>query len=98
MRVIAILELLIIRHTAEKRSIFHIYSLVINSDIEFVHEIYLNYKFNEFKNYQQLNLIEKILNEDYFENFIIKVVMFNNNVQKLSIIFLKTVILLLADL
>ena len=70
----------------------------MNSDVEFVYKVYLSHEFDKLKGHQQSNLIEEILNEDCFEGFIIKVVIFNNNAQKLNIVFLKTVILLLADL
>ena len=70
----------------------------MNLGIKFIHKIYLSYKFNKFKNHQQLNFIEKFLNEGCFKNFIVKVVMFNDNSQKFSIIFLKTVIFLFAGL
>ena len=78
--VVAALRLLIARCTAEKRDIFHTHSSVINSDVEFVYEIYLNYEFDEFRDHQQSDLIEKALNENCFESFIIKVVMFDDNV------------------
>ena len=90
--------MLIIKCTAEKRDIFHIHSSVVDSDIEFVYKIYLSHEFDEFKNHQQLDFIEEILNGNHFESFIIKVVMLDGNAQKLSIIFLKTAIFLLADL
>ena len=97
-RIIVVLRLLIIRHTAEKRDIFYIHSSVTNSNVKFVYEIYFSYEFDEFKNHQQSDLIEEVLNKDCFEDFIVKVVMLDDNVQKLSIIFLKTVIFLLTDL
>ena len=78
-RIIAISGLLIIRCTTERKDIFHIHSSIINLDIEFVYKVYLNYKFNEFKNHLQSNVIEKILNKNCFESFIIKVVIFNDN-------------------
>ena len=59
---------------------FHIYNSVTDSDVKFVYKIYFNHEFNEFKSHQQPNLIKKILNENYFKNFIIKVVIFNNNI------------------
>ena len=70
----------------------------MNSDIEFVHEICLSHEFGELKDHQQLNFIKKILNEDCFKSLIIKVVMLDDNTQKLNIVFLKTAILLLTDL
>ena len=97
-RVIAASGLLIIRHTAEKRSMFHIYNSITDSGIEFVHKISFSYKFNKFEDHQQLNLIEKALNKDCFEGLIVKVVMLDDNVQEFSIIFLKTAIFLLAGL
>ena len=97
-KIIAALGLLIIRHTAERRGIFHIHSSVTDSSVEFVHKICLSHEFNELKGHQQPDLIEEILNEDCFKSLIIKVVMFNSNSQKLNIIFLKTAILLLAGL
>ena len=97
-KVIAALGLLITRHTAERKGIFHIHSLITNSDIEFIYEVCLSHEFSEFKGHQQSDLIKEILNEDYFEGLIIKVVMLNDNPQKLSIVFLKIAILLLADL
>ena len=97
-KIVTALRLLIIRYTAEKRGMFHIHSLIVNLDIEFIHEINPNYEFDELEGHQQLNLIKEILNEDCFEGFIIKVVMFDDNVQELSIVFLKTAIFLLADL
>ena len=96
--IVAASELLIVRCTAERRDIFHIHSLIIDSDVEFVHKIYLSHEFNEFKSHQQSDFIEEVLNENYFKNFIIKVVIFDNNAQKLSVIFLKTVILLFINL
>ena len=80
MNIIIALKLLIIKCITEKRDIFHIYNLIVNLDIKFIHKIYFNYEFNEFENYQQLNFIEKALNKDCFENFIIKVVMLDSNV------------------
>ena len=88
--VAVILKLLIIKYTAEKRDMFYIYSLIVNLNVKFIYEICLNYEFDEFKDYQWLNLIKKALNKDYFENFIVEVVMLNDNVQKFSIVFLKT--------
>ena len=70
----------------------------MNSDVEFVYKVNLNHKFDKLESHQQLDFIEKVLNEGCFKDFIIKVVMFNDNVQKLNIIFLKTAILLLANL
>ena len=49
--VIAVLKLLIVRYTAEKKDIFYIYSLIVNLNVKFVHKIYFNYKFDEFKNH-----------------------------------------------
>ena len=98
MKVIAVLGLLIIRCTAERRGIFHTHNSITDSDIEFVHKVYLNHEFNEFKSHQQLNLIKETLNENCFKSLIVKVVMLDDNTQELSIVFLKTVILLLADL
>ena len=97
-RVIAVLRLLIVRCTAEKRGIFHTHSLITDLSIEFVHKVCLSYEFNELKGHQWLNLIEEALNEGYLEGFIVKVVMFDDNAQEFSIVFLKTAILLLADL
>ena len=77
---------------------FHIYSLVMDSDVEFVHKVCLSHEFNELEGHQQSDLIEEVLNEDCFESFIIKVVMLDGNTQELSIVFLKTAILLLAGL
>ena len=70
----------------------------MDSGIKFVYEVYLNHEFDEFRDYQQSDLIEKALNEDCLKDFIVKVVMLDDNVQELSIIFLKTAILLLAGL
>ena len=77
---------------------FHTHSLITDSDIKFVYEVYFSHEFGELKDHQQLNLIEKILNEGCFKSFIIKVVIFDNNAQKLNVTFLKMMILLLADL
>ena len=77
---------------------FHTHSLITDSDIKFVHEIYFSHEFDELKGHQQPDLIKEILNKNCFESLIIKVVMLNGNAQELSIIFLKTVILLFADL
>ena len=90
--------MLIIRCIAEKKDIFHTHSLITDSNVKFVYEIYLSYKLNEFRGHQQSNLIEETLNESCFEDFIIKVVMLNDNAQKLSIIFLKIMILLFTGL
>ena len=98
MKIVAVLKLLIIRYTAERKDIFHIHNLITDSNIKFVHEINLSHEFDEFKGHQQPDLIKKILNENCFESFIIKVVMLDNNVQKFSIIFLKMMIFLLAGL
>ena len=97
-KIVAALRLLIAKYAAEKKNMFHTHCSVMNSGIEFIHEVYLNHVFNEFENYQQLNLIEEILNKDCFKGFIIKIVMLNGNVQEFSIIFLKMVIFLLAGL
>ena len=97
-RVIAVLGLLIIRCTAEKRGIFHIHSLVVNLDIKFIHKVNLSHEFNKFGSHQQLNFIEAVLNENCFKSFIVKVVMLDNNAQKFSTVFLKMVIFLLAGL
>ena len=97
-RVIAALGLLITRHTAERRGMFHTHSSVMNLGIEFVHEVCFSHEFGELEGHQQLNLIGEALNESYLEDFIIKVVMLGGNVQELSIVFLKTAILLLAGL
>ena len=97
-KVITVSRLLIVRHTAEKKGMFYIHSSIVNSDVKFVHKVCFSHEFNKFKNHQQSDFIKKILNEDCFENFIVKVVMLDNNAQKLSIVFLKTVIFLLADL
>ena len=96
--VVIVLRLLIIRCTAERRDMFYTHCLIINSSIKFIYKICLSYEFSEFRSYQQLNLIEEVLNEGCFKSLIIKVVMFNGNAQKFSIIFLKTVILLFTDL
>ena len=77
---------------------FHTHSLIMNSGIEFVHEICPSHEFGELEGHQQLNLIEETLNEDCLKGLIIKVVMLGDNVQEFSIVFLKTVILLLAGL
>ena len=77
---------------------FHTHSLITNSDIKFVYKVYLNHEFSELKNHQQLNLIEKTLNENCFKSFIVKVVILDNNAQEFSIVFLKTAILLFTDL
>ena len=98
MNVVAVSKLLIVRHITEKRGMFHIHSLIVNSDVEFIHEICLNYKFGELESHQWPDFIEEALNENCFEGFIIKVVMLDNNAQKFSIVFLKMMILLLADL
>ena len=47
--VVAVLELLIIKCTAEKKNMFHIHCSVTDSDVEFIHKICLNYEFNKFK-------------------------------------------------
>ena len=49
MSVVAVLELLIVRCTAERRDMFHTYNLITDSDIEFVHKICFNYELNELK-------------------------------------------------
>ena len=77
---------------------FYAYCLIINSGIEFVHRVYLSYEFYKLKGYQQSDLIEEVLNKDCFKSLIIKVVMLDDNAQKLSVVFLKMMILLLADL
>ena len=97
-KIIAALRLLIIRHTIKKKDIFHIHSSVVNSNIEFVYKVYLNHEFNKLKGHQQSNLIEEVLNKDYFKGFIVKVVIFDSNIQKLSIVFLKMIIFLFTDL
>ena len=97
-KVIAVLRLLITRCTAERKGMFHTYSLIANLDVEFVYKICLSHEFNELKDHQQLNLIEEVLNEGCFEGFIVKIVMLGDNAQELSIVFLKTVIFLFADL
>ena len=79
MSVIAVLGLLIVRCTAEKRGIFHIYSSVTDSGVEFIYEVCFSHEFSELKSHQQLNLIEEILNKGCFECFIIKVVMLDDN-------------------
>ena len=84
--------------TAERKGMFHTHNSVVDSDIEFVYKIYLSHEFDELRSYQQLNLIEEVLNEDCFESLIVKVVMLDDNAQKLNIVFLKMVIFLLADL
>ena len=96
--IVAASELLIIRCTAERKNMFHTHYLIIDSDVEFVYEVCFNHEFGKFGSHQQPNLIEEALNEGCFENLIIKVVMLDDNAQEFSIIFLKTVILLLADL
>ena len=90
--------MLIAKCAAEKRSIFYTYCSVVNLGVKFVYKIYFNHEFSELENHQQLNLIEKILNKGCFENFIIKIVILDDNAQKLSIIFLKTAILLFTNL
>ena len=77
---------------------FHIYNSVTDLDVEFIHEVNLNHKFDKLESHQQSNLIGKALNEDCFEGFIVKVVMLDGNAQELSIVFLKTAILLFANL
>ena len=77
---------------------FYTHSSVMNSGVEFVHEVCLSHEFDELKGHQQPDLIKEILNEGCFESLIIKVVMLGDNAQKFSIIFLKTAIFLLADL
>ena len=77
---------------------FYFHSSVINSDIEFIYKVYLSYKFDKFENHQQPDFIKEALNKNCFESLIIKVVMLDDNAQELSIVFLKTAILLLADL
>ena len=51
MKIVTVSELLITKCTVEKRNMFHTHYLIADSDVEFVHKIYLNYEFNEFKNY-----------------------------------------------
>ena len=80
MKIITVLRLLIIRCTVERKNMFHIYSLIADSGIKFTHKICFNYEFNEFENHQQPNFIKKVLNKDCFKSFIIKVVIFDNNV------------------
>ena len=77
---------------------FHIHSSIMNLNVKFIHKIYFSHKFNEFKSYQQLNLIKEILNENCFKNFIVKVVMLDDNAQEFNIIFLKIMILLFTGL
>ena len=91
-------ELLIIKCTAEKRGMFYAHSSVMDSDVEFVYQICLNHEFGELESHQWPDLIEEALNEGCFKGFIIKVVMLDGNAQELSIVFLKTVIFLLASL
>ena len=50
-KIIVVSELLIIRCTAEKKSIFHIHSLIMNSGVEFIHEVYFNHEFSKFKSH-----------------------------------------------
>ena len=50
-RIVIALKLLIARCTVEKKDMFHIYNLIVNSDIKFVYKICFSYKFNEFKNH-----------------------------------------------
>ena len=50
--VITALRLLIIRYIAEKRDMFHIYSLILNSDVEFIYKICFSYEFDKFENHQ----------------------------------------------
>ena len=96
--VVAASQLLIVRGTVKRRGMFHIHSLVPDSGVEFVHGVCLNHEFGEFKGHQWSDLIEEALNEDDLEGFIIKVIMLGGNAQELSIVFLKTVIFLLAGL
>ena len=98
MSVVAVLGLLITRCTAERKGMFHIYSSVVDSGVEFVHEVCLSHKFGELEGHQWPDLIGEALNEDCFEGLIIKVVMLDDNVQEFSIVFLKMMILLLAGL
>ena len=98
MSIVAVLKLLIIRCTAEKRGMFHTHSLVVDSGIEFVHEVCPSHEFSELGGHQQLNLIEEALNEGCLKGLIVKVVMLDGNAQKLSIVFLKMAILLFAGL
>ena len=77
---------------------FHTHSLIADPDIEFVYEVCPSHEFGELEGHQQPDLIEEALNEDYFEGFIVKVVMLDGNAQEFSIIFLKMVILLFAGL
>ena len=57
---------------------FHIHSLVMDSDVEFVYEVCFNHEFSKLKGHQQPDLIKKILNKSCFESFIIKIVMLDN--------------------
>ena len=49
MSVITVLRLLIIKCTAEKKNMFHIYNLITDSDVEFIYKICFSYEFGEFK-------------------------------------------------
>ena len=71
MNVVAVLRLLIIRCTAERRDIFHTHSSVANSNVEFVHEVCPNHEFGELEGHQWLDLIREVLNEDCLEGFIV---------------------------
>ena len=78
--VVIALKLLIIKYITEKKNIFYIHNSIVNSNVEFIYKIYFNYEFDELKSYQWLNFIKKILNENCFKNFIIKIVILDDNV------------------
>ena len=96
--VIAVLQLLITKCTAERKSMFYTHLSILNSDVEFVHKVCFNHKFNELEGHQWLNLVKEALNEDDLEGLVVKIIMFDDNAQELSIVFLKIVIFLLAGL
>ena len=98
MSVVAASGLLIARHTAERRGMFHTHSSVADPGVEFVHGVCRSYEFGELGGHQQPDLIGEALDEGCLEGFIVKVVMLDGNAQELSIVFLKTAILLLAGL
>ena len=52
MSVVAVLRLLVIRCTAEKKDIFHTHSLIVNLNVKFVYEICFSHEFDELKGHQ----------------------------------------------
>ena len=98
MSVVAALWLLIARGTAKRKGMFHTHSLILNPGVEFVHEVCPNHEFGELRGHQWPDLIGEALNEGDFEGLVVKVIMLGGNAQELSIVFLKTVIFLLAGL